>query len=62
MALFDAGITFCYTLDLKRTAEFYEEIMGLPLVLDQGGCRIYEVSQGPISGSASVRRSETARD
>ena len=50
MALFDAGITFCYTRDLKRTAQFYEETMGLPLVLDQGGCRIYEVSPGAYFG------------
>ena len=50
MALFDAGITFCYTRDLKQTAQFYEEIMGLPLVLDQGGCRIYEVSPGAYFG------------
>jgi catechol 2,3-dioxygenase-like lactoylglutathione lyase family enzyme len=50
MALFDAGITFCYTRDLKRTAHFYEEVLGLPLVLDQGGCRIYSVSDGAYFG------------
>ncbi len=36
-------ITFLYTRDLKTTAHFYEQIMRLPLVLDQGGCRIYRV-------------------
>jgi catechol 2,3-dioxygenase-like lactoylglutathione lyase family enzyme len=41
MTPFDAQITFCYTRDLARTAEFYEKTLGLPLVLDQGGCRIY---------------------
>jgi catechol 2,3-dioxygenase-like lactoylglutathione lyase family enzyme len=50
MALFDAGITFCYTRDLKRTARFYEDVLGLPLVLDQGGCRIYRVSDGAYFG------------
>jgi catechol 2,3-dioxygenase-like lactoylglutathione lyase family enzyme len=50
MALFDAGITFCYTRDLKRTAKFYEETLGLPLILDQGGCRIYRVSEGACFG------------
>jgi catechol 2,3-dioxygenase-like lactoylglutathione lyase family enzyme len=50
MAPFDAGITFCYTRDLKKTAEFYEGVMGLPLVLDQGGCRIYKVSGGAYFG------------
>ena len=33
---FDAQITFCYTPDLAGTARFYEEMMGLPLALDQG--------------------------
>ena len=41
MPLFDAQITFCYTRDLERCARFYEEVMELPLVLDQGTCRIY---------------------
>ena len=34
-------VTFLYTRDLKQSAAFYEEILGLPLVLDQGTCRIY---------------------
>lgn len=41
MTAIDAQITFCYTRDLPLTARFYEEVLGLPLVLDQGGCRIY---------------------
>jgi catechol 2,3-dioxygenase-like lactoylglutathione lyase family enzyme len=41
---FDAQITFCYTKNLTETARFYEEIMGLPLALDQGTCRIYRVA------------------
>jgi len=40
----DQQITFLYTLDLATTARFYEETMSLPLVLDQGGCRIYRVA------------------
>jgi len=42
--VFDAAITFCYTRDLARQAEFYENVLGLPLALDQGGCRIYRVA------------------
>ena len=42
--MFDAAITFCYTHDLNRLSGFYEDTMGLPLVLDQGGCRIYRVA------------------
>lgn len=40
----NAQITFLFTPDLARTAQFYEEVLGLPLKLDQGSCRIYEVS------------------
>ena len=58
MALFDAGITFCYTRDLKRTAQFYEEVLGLPLVLDQGGCRIYGVSDGAHFGFCEREETE----
>ena len=50
MALFNAGIAFCHTRDLERTAHFYEEVIGLPLVLDQGECRIYRVSDGAYFG------------
>jgi catechol 2,3-dioxygenase-like lactoylglutathione lyase family enzyme len=40
----DQQITFLYTRDLQTTARFYEEVLGLPLALDQGTCRIYWVS------------------
>lgn len=43
-------VTFLYTLDLATTAAFYEEVMGLPLVLDQGSCRIYRVAGGAFLG------------
>lgn len=43
-------ITFLYTHDLAETAHFYEQIMGLPLKLDQGTCRIYRVSQDGYVG------------
>ncbi len=40
----DQQVTFLYTRDLQKTAIFYEEVLGLALVLDQGSCRIYRVS------------------
>ena len=40
----DSQITFLYTQDLKQTAHFYENILGLPLALDQGSCRIYHLA------------------
>jgi catechol 2,3-dioxygenase-like lactoylglutathione lyase family enzyme len=50
MTPIDAQITFCYTRDLPGTARFYEDVVGLPLVLDQGGCRIYRTSAGAYLG------------
>lgn len=46
----DQQITFLYTRDLETTAHFYNEIMGLPLKLDQGSCRIYQASQTSYIG------------
>ncbi|MGD8792326.1 MAG: VOC family protein [Anaerolineae bacterium] len=46
----DGQITFLYTHDLAETAHFYEEALGLPLKLDQGGCRIYQVSRDGYVG------------
>lgn len=46
----DQQITFLYTHDLAETANFYERIMGLPLKLDQGTCRIYQVGQAAYLG------------
>ena len=46
----DSQITFLYTRDLAQTARFYEEIIGLRLKLDQGTCRIYQVTQNSYLG------------
>jgi catechol 2,3-dioxygenase-like lactoylglutathione lyase family enzyme len=43
-------VTFLYTHDLAKTDHFYETVMGLPLVLDQGSCRIYQVSKDGFLG------------
>ena len=37
---FDQLVTFLYTAALAQTAAFYEQALGLPLVLDQGDCLI----------------------
>lgn len=47
---FSDAITFLYTRDLARTAAFYEEVLDLPLALDQGSCRIYRVNAGGFVG------------
>jgi catechol 2,3-dioxygenase-like lactoylglutathione lyase family enzyme len=43
-------VTFLYTRDLAATAVFYEQTLSLPLVLDQGSCRIYRVSGDAFLG------------
>lgn len=45
---FDYPLTFLYTRDLAATAHFYEEVLALPLVRDQGTCRIYSVGRGYV--------------
>jgi catechol 2,3-dioxygenase-like lactoylglutathione lyase family enzyme len=47
---FDAQITFCYTADLAGSARFYEDLLNLPLALDQGACRIYRVAEAAYLG------------
>ncbi len=46
----DQQVTFLYTRDLEKTVHFYETIMGLSLILDQGSCRIYRVSNDAFLG------------
>ena len=50
MKTFDSQITFIYTRDLETASAFYGDLLELPLVLDQGGCRIYRVAQGGFIG------------
>ena len=61
---FDQQVTFLYTADLLATADFYENVLGLPLVLDQGTCRIYCVATNAFIGFCrqgdAARRSEPA--
>ncbi len=43
-------VTFLHSRDLAATAHFYEAVLELPLVLDQGSCRIYRVSSDGFVG------------
>ncbi|MCJ7716215.1 MAG: VOC family protein [Anaerolineales bacterium] len=47
---FDQQITFIYVNDLQISSAFYEGVMGFPLVLDQGSCRIVCTSKGGYLG------------
>lgn len=54
--MFDQQITFLYVNDLEKSALFYEEILGLPLVLVQpAGCRIYRTCASGYIGLCEKR-------
>ena len=55
---FDGCLTFLSVSDLEATHAFYAEALGLPLVLDQGDCRVYRVSTDGYLGFC--RRGVTA--
>ena len=42
--------TFFYYRDLPTAMRFYEGILGLPLAIDQGWCKIYEICPGAHVG------------
>ncbi|MCU0611892.1 MAG: VOC family protein [Candidatus Eisenbacteria bacterium] len=42
--MFSDLITFCSTTDLEATTRFYGEILSMPMVLDQGRCRIWRAA------------------
>ena len=46
----DAQITFLPSSDLARSRAFYEEVLGLEFVNDQGTCHIYRVTTGAFLG------------
>ena len=46
----DQQVTFLLSADLSATAHFYERVLRLPLVLDQGTCRIYRVNGSAFIG------------
>jgi lactoylglutathione lyase len=44
------AITFLYYRDLAGAMRFYEDILGLPLVIDQGWSKIYRICPGAHVG------------
>ena len=48
--MFDQQVTFLYTRDLDASALFYEQTLELPLILDQGACRIFQSSPHSVIG------------
>lgn len=48
---FDQFVAFIYTDDIDTAAQFYEEVLELPVALVQeGGCRIYSVGPAGFLG------------
>ena len=50
------AITFLYYRDLATAMRFYEDILGLPLAIDQGWCKIYEICPGAHVGLVDEAR------
>jgi catechol 2,3-dioxygenase-like lactoylglutathione lyase family enzyme len=50
----DALVVFIYVEDLDRSSAFYGDALGLPMVLEQAHCRIYQAS---ATGFVGVCRS-----
>ena len=48
--MFDQQVTFLYVRDLEKSCAFYGEMLGLPLVLDQGSVRIFRTSRSSFLG------------
>ncbi len=48
--MFDQQVTFIYTKNLEVSSAFYNDTLGLELVLDQGGCHIFKVSSNGFLG------------
>lgn len=52
----DYGITFFYYPDIEKVAPFYEETLGLELVLDQGLAKIYRIGGSAYFGIVDGNR------
>lgn len=52
---FDQQVTFLLTGDLAASHRFYADQLGLPLVLDQGACRIYRSAPNAFLGVCDHR-------
>ena len=48
--IFDGFVTFIRSSDLERSQEFYEGLLELEFVLDQGRCRIFRISSSGYLG------------
>ncbi|MGF1505132.1 MAG: VOC family protein [Chloroflexi bacterium] len=59
--MFSQQVTFLYTADMAATAHFYGDVLGLPLVLEQPDCCIWQVTTEAFLGFCE-RESEAPVD
>ncbi len=59
---FDQQVTFLYAEDAPACWDFYEQVLELPLVQNQGRCRIYEVAGGRAYLGLCMSRAPRASD
>jgi catechol 2,3-dioxygenase-like lactoylglutathione lyase family enzyme len=52
----ELAITFLYYRDLMAAAAFYEDVLGLPLIIDQGWSKIYRICAGAHVGLVDEAR------
>ena len=52
----DRAITFIYFKDLPKAMDFYENVMGFSLAIDQGFCKIYQASSNGYVGLVDEAR------
>ena len=53
--MIEEHVTFIYATDLETSHRFYHDLLGLPLALDQGACRIYRVTSTSYVGVCDHR-------
>jgi len=56
---FHQHVTFVYVKDLERASHFYHDVLGLPLALDQGACRIFGVTETAFIGVCTASQAVT---
>ena len=59
LAPYEQSISFFHTQDLEATTTFYEQL-GLPLKLDQGLCRIFQISSDGYVGFCTHQKPTVA--
>lgn len=53
---FNASIIWLYYKDIPAMEKFYQQVLGLPLIVDQGWAKIYQASESGFIGLVDERR------